>query len=172
LLAIKQLGSATAKGSSRSKLLGKTSGGASLSKTFFLRLAGMIAAQRRLWEINAKIGNGPARKDRSSMAVYRVMSSVVINVADGMVLTPGMIVSDVGPGALLRPNYIPPGALEAMDADGALKVWLAGPISPTIDPFQPPPVTWWKAVPGTASPSRTYQLQGLGLGLPPVGGFS
>jgi hypothetical protein len=106
------------------------------------------------------------------MAIYKLTSSIVVNVAGGTVLTAGQTVTDTGPGAQLSPGYIPNGCCDAQDADAANKVWAAGPIQPTIDLFRPPPKTWWKKVPGTSNPNVTYQLQGLGAALPPVFGGS
>ena len=81
----------------------------------------------------------------------------------------GSIVTE---GAQLPAGFIPNGACEAMDQDAANKVWAIGPLTPVIDLFVAAPVTFWKPVVGSASPNRRYQLQGLGLSLPPVLGYS
>jgi hypothetical protein len=106
------------------------------------------------------------------MAVYRLLSSIVVNSAGGTVLGAGQTVSDTGPGAQLPPGYIPNGACDPTNADGVQKFWNAGPITPTIDLFTPPPTTFWRAVAGTASPNRLYQLTGLGSALAPKLGNS
>jgi hypothetical protein len=101
------------------------------------------------------------------MAIYKLTSSIVVNIADGTVLVAGQTVTDTGPGAQLPSNYIPNGCCDPQDADGAQKVWAAGPIAPTIDPFFPPPITYWAPVAGTASPTRFYKLTGtLAAALP------
>jgi hypothetical protein len=101
------------------------------------------------------------------MAIYKLTSSIVVGIADGTVLTAGQTVTDIGPGAQLPPGYIPNGCCDAQDADGAQKMWNAGPIAPTIDAFVPPPITYWAPVAGTASPTRSYKLTGaLAAALP------
>jgi hypothetical protein len=106
------------------------------------------------------------------MAIYKLTSSIVVNSANGTVLGPGRIVTDTGPGAQLPPGYIPNGCCDAQDADGAQKMWNAGPIAPTIDLFVAPPLCFWKAVAGSSSPTRSYQLTGIGASLGPRLGFS
>jgi hypothetical protein len=99
------------------------------------------------------------------MAIYKLTSSIVVNIADGTVLTPGSIVTDTGPGAQLPPGYIPNGCCDPQDVDGVNKCWAAGPIAPTIDPFTPPPITYWRFVSGS-NPTRLWGLTGLGAALP------
>ena len=106
------------------------------------------------------------------MAVYRLLSSIVVNSAGGTVLGAGRTVTDTGPGRQLPSGYIPNGCCDPVDQDGVNKFYAAGPITPTIDLFTAPPITFWKAVAGTTSPNRMYQLQGLGSALPPVLGYS
>jgi hypothetical protein len=106
------------------------------------------------------------------MAVYRLTSSIVVPSANGTVLVAGQLVTDTGPAPQLPPNYIPNGCCDAQDADGAQKMWNAGPITPTINLFTPPPTTFWRAVAGTVSPNRMYQLTGLGSALAPKLGNS
>jgi hypothetical protein len=107
------------------------------------------------------------------MAIYKLVSSIVVNIANGTVLTAGQTVTDTGPGAQLPPNYTPNGCCDPQDIDGVNKCWAAGPIAPTIDAFVPPPVTYWAAVAGSASPNRLYKLTGaLAAGLGPRVGYS
>jgi hypothetical protein len=109
---------------------------------------------------------------RKLMAIYKLLSSIVVNVADGTVLVAGQTVTDVGPGKQLPAGFIPNGCCDPQDADGIQKMWNAGPIVPTIDLFTPPPAIYWAAVPGSASPNRLYQLTGGGAALGPRPGFS
>jgi hypothetical protein len=106
------------------------------------------------------------------MAVYRLTSSIVVNSANGTVLGPGRVVTDTGPGAQLPSNFIPNGCCDPQDVDGVNKFYAAGPITPTVDLFQPPPLTFWEGVAGTGSPTRLYALTGLGANLPPALGIS
>jgi hypothetical protein len=99
------------------------------------------------------------------MAIYKLTSSVVVNLACGTVLTAGQTVTDSGPAAQLPPNYVPNGCCDPQDIDGLNKVFAAGPIAPTIDPFVPPPVTYWRYVLGSFNP-RLWGLTGLGAALP------
>jgi hypothetical protein len=92
---------------------------------------------------------GAARRKEAEMAIYKLTSSIVVNIADGTVLVAGQTVTDTGPGAQLPPGYIPNGCCDAQDADGAQKMWNAGPITPTIDPFVPPPACYWRRVSGS-----------------------
>jgi hypothetical protein len=46
------------------------------------------------------------------MATYRLLSSIVVNIADGTVLTAGQTVRDSGPGAQLPPNFVPNGCCD------------------------------------------------------------
>jgi hypothetical protein len=105
-------------------------------------------------------------REVADVAIYKLTSSIVVNIADGTVLVAGQTVTDTGPGAQLPPNYVPNGCCDPIDADGVNKVWAAGPIPPTIDLFTPPPITYWAPVAGTASPTRFYKLTGrLAAGL-------
>jgi hypothetical protein len=107
------------------------------------------------------------------LAIYKLTSSIVVNAAGGTVLTAGQTVTDAGPGAQLPPSFIPNGCCDPQDADGVQKMWNAGPITPTIDLFTPPPVTYWLAVPGTANPDRRYKLTGpLAVGFAAKLGYS
>ena len=106
------------------------------------------------------------------MAIYKLTSSIVVNIANGTVLTAGQTVTDTGPGAQLPANYVPNGCCDPQDADGAQKMWNAGPIAPTIDLFRPPPACFWLVVAGTKSPDRRYQLTGIGAALGPKLGYS
>jgi hypothetical protein len=109
------------------------------------------------------------------MAVYRLL---VDHFVKNAFLPAGTIVSDTGPGAQLPPAWVPTPGTDPLDADATQKFWLAGPGSP--GPFRTQftginigvPTTWWKPVPGTASPTRMFQLTGLGSTLPPVLGYS
>jgi hypothetical protein len=104
------------------------------------------------------------------LAIYKLTSSIVVNIADGTVLVAGQTVTDVGPGAQLPPGYIPNGCCDAQDADGAQKMWNAGPITLTIDPFVPPPACYWRRVSGS-NPYVFYSLTGIGAALgPKLGG--
>jgi hypothetical protein len=116
-------------------------------------------------------GAKPGRVERKErvkvMATYKLLSSIVVPAADGTVLVAGQVVTDTGPGAQLPAGFIPNGCCDPQNADAAQKMWNAGPVIPTIDPFVPPPVTCWAAVSGTATPFRTYKLTGpLGVGFP------
>lgn len=100
------------------------------------------------------------------MATYRLLSSIVVNAAGGTVLRAGQTVRDSGPGAQLPPNFVPNGCCDPIDGDGVQKMWNAGPITPPIDLFVPPPTTYWAAVAGTSSPNKLYKLTGpLAIGL-------
>jgi hypothetical protein len=97
------------------------------------------------------------------MARYRLMSAIVVNIAGGSELPAGSVVTE---GVQLPGGFLPNGACEPLDADATNKFWAAGPITPTIDLFVPPPATYWAAVAGTLSPNRLYKLTGpLAAGL-------
>jgi hypothetical protein len=107
----------------------------------------------------------------SVMAIYKLTSSIVVNAAGGTVLTAGQTVTDTGPAPQLPPNYVPNGCCDALDADGAQKMFNAGPIAPTIDAFVPPPACFWRRVSGS-NPNVLYQLTGIGAALGPKLGYS
>jgi hypothetical protein len=112
-------------------------------------------------------------KEKHEMAIYKLLSSIVVNAACGTVLTAGRTVTDTGPGAQLPPNFVPNGCCDPQDADGVQKMWNAGPVAPIIDAFIAPPTTYWLAVAGTLSPNRLYKLTGaLAAGLGSRLGYS
>jgi hypothetical protein len=98
----------------------------------------------------------------------------------------GTILFD-GPGGNIPNNWTPPsGAVDPLDAASTLVVWTAANNSAATGSFSPgglsrqqwsgipvnPPVTFFRPVPGTASPTRLYQMTGLGAALPPILGGS
>ena len=104
------------------------------------------------------------------MAVYKLLSSIFVKGAAGTYLAAGRTVTE---GAELPVGFIPNGCCDPIDGDGVQKMWNAGPITPTIDLFVPPPATYWAAVAGTLSPNRLYKLTGpLAAGLTSKLGYS
>jgi hypothetical protein len=118
-----------------------------------------------------QIGNGRAGRKETEMGIYKLTSSIVVNIADGTVLTAGMTVTDTGPGAQLPAGFIPNGCCDPQDVDGVNKCWAAGPIAPTIDPFVPPPACYWRRISGS-NPNVFYALTGIGAALGPKLGYS
>jgi hypothetical protein len=116
--------------------------------------------------VDANDHGSPTRLEEAVIAIYKLTSSIVVPAADGTVLVAGQIVTDVGPGAQLPAGFIPNGCCDAQDADGAQKMWNAGPIQPTIDPFVPPPLCYWRRSSGT-NPFVFYALTGIGAALGP-----
>jgi hypothetical protein len=110
------------------------------------------------------------------MSRYRALADIDLGIRFPDVQA-GTILFD-GPGGNIPNNWLPPPCAEPLDAAATTAYWNAGPgpTGPIVPHWAglnvPPPVTWWKPVAGTSNPNRTYQLQGLGLGLPPVLGYS
>jgi hypothetical protein len=71
-------------------------------------------------------------------------------------------------GGSLPLNWPPTPASEPLDAPAVAAFYAAGPWPESqIDLFVAPPATYFAAVPGIASPNRTYALTGpLGVGFP------
>jgi hypothetical protein len=82
-------------------------------------------------------------------------------------------------GGSLPVGWVPSGAVDPIDAPALAAFFNAGPQGP-LNPVRTqftgidvvPPITAWKPVAGTATPTRTYRLTGLGAALPPVFGGS
>jgi hypothetical protein len=82
-------------------------------------------------------------------------------------------------GGSLPVNWVPSGAVDPLDAPALTAFFNAGPQVP-LNPIRTqftgidviPATTAWKPVPGTATPTRSYKLTGLGAGLPAVFGGS
>jgi hypothetical protein len=110
------------------------------------------------------------------MARYRALADIDLGIKFPYVQA-GTILFD-GPGGNIPNNWLPPPCAEPLDAAATTAYWNAGPgpTGPIVPHWVglnvPPPVTWWKKVPGTSNPNVTYQLQGLGAALPPVYGGS
>jgi hypothetical protein len=95
------------------------------------------------------------------MAIYKLLSSIFVGTAGGSLLVTGQTVTE---GKELPVGFVPNGCCDPLDADGAQKMWNAGPVAATIDLFTPPPVTFWKPV----APGSAFSiLTGLGASLGP-----
>jgi hypothetical protein len=82
-------------------------------------------------------------------------------------------------GGTLPTGWVPSGGVDPLDAPALAAFYAQGPQFPFVPSRTQftgvnvvPPITFWKPVVGSANPNRMYQLQGLGLGLPPVLGIS
>jgi hypothetical protein len=111
------------------------------------------------------------------MAVYRALADIDLGLRFPYVLA-GTILSDQGPSANIPLGWLPPPCVEPLDA-GSLAAYFAagpGPSGSILNQWTginvPPPATFWRAVPGTANPTRMYQLTGLGAALAPKLGIS
>jgi hypothetical protein len=104
------------------------------------------------------------------MASYRWLQDGVG--PSGHYFNAGDIVSTSDVGGLLPANWVPPGAVEPLDASAVAAFYAAGPqIMPLLVRQQwsgipvSPPATYWRQIPG----GRMWGLTGLGAGLPPIG---
>jgi hypothetical protein len=120
-----------------------------------------------------QIGNGRVGRKEADLATYRALADIDLGIRFPYVQA-GTILVD-GPGGNI-PNNWNPTACEPLDAGGLAAYYAAGPqFSPVLQHWTGlnvvPPLTFWKFASG-ANPNRFYQLQGLGIGLPPVLGGS
>jgi hypothetical protein len=111
------------------------------------------------------------------MSTYRMLSDHSIR---GQYYPAGTTASTADViGGSLPLNRVPSGSVDPLDAPALAAFFAAGPQQP-LNPVRTqftgvnvvPAITAWAPVVGTASPTRTYKLTGLGVGLPPVLGGS
>jgi hypothetical protein len=108
------------------------------------------------------------------MARYRALQDMWLGISFPYV-TAGDILQD-GPGGNIPSNWVPNGAVDPIDGPALTAFWNAGPqfcgLINSRWSYIGPPTTFWKPVPGTASPNKLYSLTGLGASLPPAWGGS
>jgi hypothetical protein len=112
------------------------------------------------------------------MATYLALADIDLGLRFPYVLA-GTILTDQGPTANIPLNWNPPPCVEPLDAASLAAYFAAGPgpSGPILNHWVginvPPPATFFlRAVPGSANPTRMYQLTGLGAALAPKLGFS
>jgi hypothetical protein len=109
------------------------------------------------------------------MSSYRFLSDHSIR---GQYYPAGTTASTADVGGSLPLNWVPSGAVDPVDPAALAAFYAAGPQVPG-NPIRTqftginvvPAITFWRRVSGS-NPNVLYQLQGLGLGLPPVLGYS
>jgi hypothetical protein len=109
------------------------------------------------------------------MSTYRMLSDHSIR---GQYYPAGTIASTADVGGTLPTGWTPSGSVDPLDGPALAAFYATGPQQP-LNPVRTqftgvdvvPAITFWKFASG-ANPFRFYQLQGLGLALPPVLGGS
>ena len=102
------------------------------------------------------------------MARYRFLADCYVN---GTYINAGDIVATADAGGTLPTNWVPPAAVEPLDASAVSAFYAAGvQITGLVrqqwsTQFVTVPVTYWRQIPG----GKFWQLTGLGVGLAPIG---